>query len=244
MNGNLEGIRLLYDVDVKNLVQRTRDILSVRFAKPDGFNYLAGQYMFITLEVGGGDITKHLTISSSPTEKFLEITKRLTGHPFANALSSLEPGDVVRIKGPYGKFVLGDYKKIGMLSGGIGITPLRSMIRYSADKAINTDIVLIYSNKNENDIGFKDEFQELQRYNPNLKVIYTITEPSRNWNGLTGRINSEMIMKCLPDYRERVFYISGPAQMANAMQILLSDLKIPENRIRKEYFSGFDLIES
>jgi len=233
-------MQLLYETDVEKLVQRTENILSIRFAKPNGFDYLAGQYMFITLEVGDAELTKHLTISSSPTENFLEITKRLTGHPFANALLSLEPGDIIRIRGPYGKFVLGDYKKIGMLSGGIGITPLRSMIKYSTDKALSTRIILIYSNKNENDIAFNDEFQAIQRYNPNLKVINTITEPNRYWNGSEGRINSEMIRKYLPDYKDRVFYISGPEKMVNAMQILLNDLEIPESQIRKEYFSGFD----
>ena len=114
---------MIYETDVDKLVQRTKNILSIRFAKPKGFDYLAGQFMFITLEVGDAEVTKHLTISSSPTENFLEITKRLTGRPFANALLSLKPGDIVRIKGPHGKFVLRDHKKIGMLSGGIGIKP-------------------------------------------------------------------------------------------------------------------------
>jgi ferredoxin-NADP reductase len=231
---------LIYETDVERLVQRTKNILSIRFAKPNGFDYLAGQYIFITLGEGDAEVTKHLTISSSPTENFLEITKRLTGHPFANALLSLKPGDNVRIKGPYGKFVLGDHKKIGMLSGGIGITPLRSMIKYSTDKILSTSIILIYSNKNEDDIAFKDEFQEIQRHNPNLKIINTITEPSRYWNGSERRINSEMIKRYLPDYGERVFYISGPEKMVNAMLILLNDLEIPESQIRKEYFSGFD----
>jgi len=231
---------LLYETDVEKLVRRTENILSIRFAKPTGFDYLAGQYMFITLEVGDAEVTKHLTISSSPTENFLEITKRLTGHPFANALLSLKPEDNVKIRGPYGKFVLGDHKKIGMLSGGIGITPLRSMIKYSIDKALSRSIILIYSNKNENDIAFNGEFQEIQRHNPNLKVINTITEPSRYWNGSEGRINSEMIKRYLPDYRDRVFYVSGPKKMVNAMLILLNDLELPESQIIKEYFSGFD----
>lgn len=231
---------MLFEIEVAKLVQRTESVLSIRFAKPNGFDYLAGQYMFITLEVGDAEITKHLTISSSPTEDFLEITKRLTGHPFANAMASLRPGDIVKIKGPYGKFVLGDHKKIGMLSGGIGITPLRSMIKYSTDKALGTSIILIYSNKNENDIAFKDEFQEIKRRNPDLKFFNTITEPSRYWDGAKGRINLEMINEYLPDYRDRVFYISGPGKMVNEMLTLLKDLGLPEKQIRKEFFSGFD----
>jgi ferredoxin-NADP reductase len=89
---------LLFEIEVEKLVQRTESALSIRFSKPNGFDYLAGQYMFITVGVGDAEVTKHLTISSRPTENFLEVTKRLTGHPFANALASLRPGDIVKLR--------------------------------------------------------------------------------------------------------------------------------------------------
>lgn len=81
--------------------------------------------MFITIKIGEGEEREHFTISSSPTEReFIEFTKKLTGHRFSDALDALKAGDWVRIAGPYGNFTFeGEFEKIGMLSGGIGITP-------------------------------------------------------------------------------------------------------------------------
>jgi len=79
-----------FETDLIELIQRTKDIMSIRFTKPKGFDYQPGQFIFINLGSGESEMTKHLTISSSPTEAFLEITKKLTGHPFANALAALK----------------------------------------------------------------------------------------------------------------------------------------------------------
>jgi ferredoxin-NADP reductase len=230
-----------FETSVVEVIQRTPDIKSIRFEKPQGFGYLAGQYIFITLGGGPDKMTKHFTLSSSPTEGFLEITKKLTGHPFSNALAGLRPGDKVSIAGPYGEFTFqGEYYNIGMLSGGIGVTPLRSMIKYSIDKKLSVNIILLYSNSLESDIAFKDELEDLQRENPKIKVIETITRPGLDWKGLTGRINAEMVKKLVPDYLERTFFTCGPQKMVDAMVSLLRELKVPEEQIKQEYFPGYD----
>ncbi len=187
-------------------------------------------------------MTKHFTISSSPTEEHhLEMTKRLTGHPFSDALASLEPGDEVMIEGPHGSFTFkGEHNKIGLLSGGIGITPLRSMIRYSTDKRLDTKIALLYSNRDEDDIAFRDDLEAMRKQNPNLDVMYTLTGPNQIWKGATGRIGEEMVVKFVPDYMERVFFTSGPRKMVEAMVSLLNNLSVPEQQIKWEYFPGYD----
>lgn len=229
------------ETEVVQVLSRTGDTLSVRFARPEGFDYLPGQYMFITLSREGEQKTKHLTISSSPTENFLEVTKRLTGHEFANALAAAKPGDRVAIRGPYGDFTFqGEHDRVCMLSGGIGITPLRSMIRYSTDKGLSASIVLLYSNSYEDNIVFEDDLERMAIQNPNLKVVNTITRPSPVWKGLKGRIDRDMIVREVPDYADRVFFTSGPKKMVDAMLALLRDLDIPENQIKKEYFPGYD----
>ncbi|WP_269849751.1 FAD-dependent oxidoreductase [Methanosarcina horonobensis] len=187
---------MIFKTNVIETVQRTPDIKSIRFEKPQGFHYLAGQYIFVTLGNGPDQMTKHFTLSSSPTEGFLEITKRLTGHPFANALASLSSGDKVSMMGAYGDFTFqGEYDKVGMLSGGIGITPLRSMIKYSIDKKLSVNIILLYSNRFEDDIAFRNELKNMQTENSNIKVVETITKPGPDWKGESGRINAEMIKK-------------------------------------------------
>lgn len=230
---------MLFETRVIEIIQRTPDVKSVRFEKPRGFSYLAGQYVVLILGGSSDPMKKPFTLSSSPTEGFLEITKKLTGHPFSNALAALNPGDKVSINGPYGDFTfLEEYKNIGMLSGGIGITPLRSMIKYLVDKKLNTSIILLYSNRSENDIAFKEELEDSQKQNPNIKIIDTITRPGPDWKGVTGRINAEMIKKYIPDYRERTFFTCGPSIMVDSMVSLLQELEIPEKQIKREIFPG------
>jgi glycine betaine catabolism B len=231
-----------FHAEVNEILQRSRDIRSIRFARPHGFEYLPGQFMFITLGNGEGQMTKHFTISSSPTEEHhIEMTKRLTGHPFSDALAALEPGDEVMIEGPHGSFTFkGEYNKIGLLSGGIGITPLRSMIKYSTDKRLGTKIALLYSNSNEDDVAFRDDLEAMRRQNSNLDVVCTLTRPNQIWKGATGRISEEMLVKFVPDYMERVFFTSGPRKMVEAMVSMLKNLSIPEQQIKWEFFPGYD----
>lgn len=236
---NLSANQVQFETDVSKVIQRTKDVKSIRLFRPKGFDYLPGQWIFLT--IGQSDqSTKPLSLSSSPTEDFLEVTKRLTGQKFSNALAALSAGDTVQVRGPYGSFTFqGEYNKVCMLSGGIGITPLRSMIRYSTDKQLATDIILLYSNRHEDDISFAEDFDEMQRHNPNLSVIVTITGSIRTWKGLTGRINREMMEGVVPDYAERVFFTSGPRPMVDAMKAILTEMAIPETQIMQEYFSGY-----
>jgi ferredoxin-NADP reductase len=127
-----------------------------------------------------------------------------------------------------------------MLSGGIGITPLRSMIKYSTDKMLETSIILLYSNRIESDIAFKDELEEMQLLNPNFKLINTITRPEASWRGTKGRINARMVKELIPDYMERTFFVSGPQKMVDAMVSILADLNLREEQIKQEYFPGYD----
>jgi ferredoxin-NADP reductase len=229
-----------FDTVVLQVFQRTKNIKSVRFRKPDTFQYRPGQWISVTLGNENDQVTKPLSLSSSPTEEFLEITKRLTGHDFSNAIAFLKVGDKALLKGPFGHMTFQDeYNKICMLSGGIGITPLRSMIRYSIDKGLATNMALIYSNRYEYDIPFEDDFKKMQISNPNFKMIITLTKPSPSWNGLTGRINREMIEENIPDYADRIFYTSGPKLMVDAMRSILSKIGLAEEQVKYEYFTGY-----
>lgn len=230
---------MLFETNVIEVIQRTSDVKSVRFEKPQGFDYLAGQYVVLILGDSSTGMKKPFTLSSSPTENFLEITKKLTGHPFSNTFVELKPGDRVSINGPFGSFTFQqDFTDIGMLSGGIGITPLRSMIKYSIDKGINANIVLLYSNRSENDIPFLEELETAKKENSNIRIINTITRPGPSWKGISGRINAEMIKKYIPDYQKRTFFTCGPQMMVDVMVSLLNELEVPKEQIKREIFVG------
>ncbi len=230
-----------FETKVKDIILRTHNVKSFRFDRPESLNYKAGQFMFITIKSGKEEMKKHFTISSSPTEgDYIEFTKKLTGHEFSNALDALKAGDRAKIDVPYGNFTFeGEFEKIGMLSGGIGITPLRSICKYCTDMRLFADIILLYSSHSESDIIFREEFEEMQERNKNLKVVFTVSEPGESWMGLRGRINARMIERNIPDYVERVFYICGPPAMVESMENQLKELGVPEKQIKKEIFSGY-----
>jgi len=230
-----------FETNVKDTLQRTYNVKSFRFPRPSDLSYKAGQYMFVTIKAAGKEMKKHFTISSSPSEQdFVEFTKRLTGSEFSNALSTLKPGDWAKISAPYGNFTFeGEFAKIGLLSGGIGITPLRSICRFGTDMKLDTKITLLYGNRSEQDIVFKKELEEMKELNRNLKVIFALDEPSENWTGYKGRITAEMIKEEIPDCLETVFFTCGPPVMVEVMKKLLTTLNIPQEQIKWELFPSY-----
>ena len=214
------------------------DVMSFKFTKMLQ-QYKAGQYAYFDIGEVYNDPKgpiRHFTIASSPTEDFILISTRIRSSPYKKRLSSLEPGVEVKARGPEGKFVLHeDYSKSAIfLSGGIGVTPFRSMIKYATDKQLPLRIIMFDSNRNQENILFKKEFDECSNINKNVKIIYTITDEAQNqsgtnnWHGEKGRIDKAMLARYLGDSDQKtsVFYICGPPAMIKAMQDLLQSFKI------------------
>lgn len=237
---NYNGILMtVYKTEIIDIIQQTHDVKSYRFSLPSSFEYTAGQYLILFLSKENGEIMKKpLTISSSPTEDYIEVTKKITpGHEFSDVIMSLAEGQKIQFDGPYGQFVLDATKnKIAMLSGGIGITPFRSMCRYATDSKLETDIVLCYGNKTSEDIVFKEEFDQMKKENKHFKIVHTLSREDSNWNGRTGRIDAAMIKEDLPDYSQRMFYLCGPPPMMIAIQGFLQELEVPKQKIIVEKF--------
>ncbi len=115
-------------------IPRVADIVSFRFERPPGYEYLAGQWFIVTFSGPLGPYTHHFSHSNSPLEPELEFTTRLRGSEFKNALDTLAPGAEVELEGPYGAFTLpGGLERVAFIAGGIGITCVRSILRWLAD---------------------------------------------------------------------------------------------------------------
>ncbi|MCX8182367.1 MAG: FAD-dependent oxidoreductase [Candidatus Methanomethyliaceae archaeon] len=229
-----------YKATIIRVLKRAEDIRSFQFIKPRGFEFLPGQYLFVSVQKSGKALTKPLSISSSPTEDFLEVTKRLTGHEFSNAMTELRVGDEIYIDGPNGSFTfMGEYPKVGMLAGGIGITPLISMIKYCTHKQVQSSIILLYGNRSEENIPFFEELNQLAKNNKNFRVIHTLSRAGDSWKGRRGHVDSEMIKEHIPDYEERVFYVSGPPGLVKDCTQHLRSLGVNEEKIKTENFIGY-----
>lgn len=209
------------------------------------FKYQAGQYMEITLPHPRADkrgLRRYLTIASSPTEPNLQIGVRYynPGSTLKAALRTLTAPIVIGQVG--GDFVLpkNPNQKVAFIAGGIGITPFRSMIKYVTDTGDKRSIDLLYGERSAEDIVYADVF-EAARKTANVKTSYVISSPTTISSPyvLNGQINDAVIQSQIPDYMERVFYISGPQPMVRAMKETLDTMGVPRNNIKVDYFSGY-----
>jgi ferredoxin-NADP reductase/Na+-translocating ferredoxin:NAD+ oxidoreductase RnfD subunit len=210
-------------------------------------NFKAGQYLEWTIDSTNTDMRgnrRYFTIASSPTEENLILGTKFYPKPstFKQKLLSLEPGDNIIASQLSGEFVLpkDSSKKMVFIAGGIGVTPFRSMAKYLLDKNEKRDIVMFYSNKTVEDIAYKDILDKAKEIGwKTIYVINDLKEEQVSSNMKIGFINNEIIMKELPDFRERIYYISGTHGMVTTFKKTLSEVGISKSSIKTDFFPGF-----
>lgn len=230
-----------FETTFQEIISRTHDVTSFRFLRPVDLEYKPGQFFFVTLKQEGKELSKHFSFSSSPTEKdHIEFTKKFTDHEYSLALNEVKVGDWARIEAPFGQFTFeGEFPKIALLGGGIGITPFMSYCKNAADRGLSSKITLFYGCRTPEDIAFRKEFEDLAQKNKNLQLVFTVNQPTSDWKGETGTINADMIKQQLPDYQENMFYTCGPPPMIEAMEKLVESLGLSKEKLKREYFSGY-----
>jgi ferredoxin-NADP reductase len=128
------------------------------------------------------------------------------------------------------------------LSGGIGVTPVRSIVLQAAHDKLPHRITLLYSNRTPEDAAFLDDFARAQDENPNFTFVPTMTQmdhSSQSWSGEAGLIDAAMLTRTVGDLKLPIFYISGPRQMVAAMRETLNKSGVDDDKIRTEEFSGY-----
>jgi len=237
--------RLVLTLREKN--QIAADTYEFVFNSPEKLSFLPGQYLEWTLEHKRPDTRgnrRYFTIASSPTEDEFHIGIKFypESSTFKKKLFSLEKGDKMVASELAGDFVMPDKKekKLVFISGGIGVTPFRSIAKYLIDKDEKRDVIHFYSNKSFKDIAFAELFGEAEK-KLKIKTIYTLTDKDtpKQWPGEKGFIDQNMIEKYVPDYKERVFYLSGPHAMVDAFNSLLRKMGVKRSNIKKDFFPGY-----
>jgi ferredoxin-NADP reductase len=226
-----------------------KDIKSFFFEPEKEINYKPGQFMYFTLAqlkfADSRGATRMFTISSSPTEgrtiRFTTKIRKKSG--FKKTLNSLKIGDEISGEGPDGTFILDENEKGGhiLIAGGIGITPFRSMIKYSMDKNLKEHLHLMYSNKTLANVAFRSQLEKWASNSNYFKLDMTITKSKdkNNWNHLIGRFTQTTIEKVAERYKNPKFWLCGPPAMVDAFEKLLNNLKTPSSQVRSEKFSGY-----
>jgi ferredoxin-NADP reductase len=205
-----------------------------------------GQYFFVTLpDVGYEDergLRRHITVVTSPNERgILGLCTRLRDSAFKRTLAELPVGADVEVEEPKGTWVLPKEtdRPYVFIAGGIGLTVFRSMLRYIAEEGLPYRVTLFYSNRDRESAAFLDELAELERGNPNLRVVLTMTEDPA-WEGETRRIDADVLGDYLDGELDSFTHlIAGPPAMVESVEKVLQGAGIPEEQIRPERFSGY-----
>lgn len=225
-----------------------RGTIVLRFEKPEGFTYRAGQYADYTLvdppETDTEGDTREFTFSSAPFEDLLACTMRVRDTAFKRVADGLPLGAEVEMDAPFGSFVLSRHieRPAVFLTGGVGVTPARSILLQSEHEASGHRIFLFYSSKTPADAPYLDELTELGSASRGITVVPTMTSPSaarEGWQGHTGRIDAELLTQYLTDLTKPVYYLCGPAGMVRSMHTMLTAAGVDEDDLRTEEFLGY-----
>lgn len=204
--------------------------------------HTAGQFIELRIPHSNKDKRgdkRWFTLSSSPTEDLLSITTKLTldgGSTFKTALLNLDSSSTVTMSEAMGDFVLpkDDSIELTFVAGGIGVTPMRSMIKFLKDSGQKRTITLIYAVSKETELAFKDLFQSVD-----IKFIPIVGQPSPKWKGETGRINAERIISLGEGHEDKYIYLSGPEPMTESLFKELKQLGVNKKNLVTDYFPGY-----
>jgi ferredoxin-NADP reductase len=237
--------RMTFTGTLLEKIPRLPDTSSYRFSRPAGYAFKPGQFFSVTIASADGPLTHHFSHADSPTEKVIELTTRLTGSPFKNALDALPVGAEVQIEGPMGLFLFKPQApRICFLTGGIGLTPVRSMLKYLADtggpdRVSGQEILLLFGSMTEDGVLYRDQLDEFARIIPGLRVVHVITKPTESWKGYSGFITADIVRAEIPSPVDWEYYVVGPPPMIDAMWKVIHQLEIPDNQVLVEGFTGY-----
>ncbi len=231
---------------LKEKIEESPSLYNFIFSTDSRINFLPGQYLEITLAHKNFDSRgerRYFTISSSPTEKDIQLGIKFASQPssFKRNLLKLNSGNKITATSLMGDFVLpkDPNQKCVFIAGGIGITPFRSMIKYLLDKDEKREITLFYSTRTTDEIMYKEIFDQAKD-KLGAKIIYLLTgkdETPSDWTGKSGKVDKTMIAEEVPNYKNCIFYLSGPSNMVKDYQNILQNMGV--KKIITDYFPGF-----
>ena len=208
--------------------------------------YLPGQFAFFSLPRADGEKTSEehaWTIASSPTETGgLTLAIKELGD-FTATISRLRPGGRVLVHGPFGRFSYALHattsrERLVFIAAGIGITPFRSMLRYMADRPGRTSALLIYGNRTQEDIIYRDELTQLEQSSAGtIRVVHVLSKADASWGGARGHIDIAAIRRhCDLSLGNQSFWICGPGPFTQATVNSLLAAGIHPTQIHTEAF--------
>jgi predicted ferric reductase len=211
--------------------------------QPDGhrgFCFTPGQFGWLTVWGSPFKITGHpfsFSSSAAVIDGRVEMSIRNLGD-FTSTIHTIPVGKRVYLDGPYGAFTVGNPADMHVLiAGGVGVTPMMSIIRTFADRGDKRPIILLYGSKDWESITFREKLETLKT-RLDLKVVHVLSEPPADWTGEKGRVNVEILRRHLPTpYAEHEYFICGPNAMMDAIEKMLGEMHVPLSKYHSERYS-------
>ncbi len=204
-------------------------------------DYIAGQFTELYLAHDHPDnrgIRRWFTLSSSPTEPLVSITTKFStqqSSTFKQVLATMQPGTHLKLAQPMGDFVLPKdaSRPLVFVAGGIGVTPMHSMIKYLHDKGQQRDIHLLYAVTKAEELAFLPLFKE------SVRLTTVVKDPPVGYKGEIGSLTTERILEITDSKPDTLFYLSGPEPMVEVFTKELAEKGISSRRIITDYFPGY-----
>ncbi len=227
-------------------VQETHDVRTLRLASPDGgplpFSFMAGQYLNLALTIGGKTVRRSYTIASSATQTaYCEISVKRAADGYASwhVHDALAEGHLLQVSAPAGQFVFDGSRgdAVTLIGGGVGITPLMSIVRTLTDRTWKGRIEMVLAMRTAKDLVFARELEALQARFSNLHVTVTLSqETGPGWTGRRGVLTREALADILGPKPAGPIYLCGPEPMMVAVRASLRELGVPDEAILTEAF--------
>lgn len=233
---------------LKNRFSVAERTTAFQFEKPVRFVFRPGQWIDITLinpsQTDAKGNVRGFSIASAPFEDFLMVATRLRDTAFKRELATMPIGTEVKIEGPGGNLALHNNpeRTAVFLAGGIGVTPIRSILLRAAREKLTHRIYFFFSNRRPEDAPFLEELQALQQENRNYTFIGTMTQMAKShsrWDGETGYIDQNMLAKYIKDAKSPIYYVVGPPKMVKGLQTMLNLAGVDDDDIRTDEFGGY-----
>jgi len=220
---------------VEEINFETKNVFTLKLKPNHKLNFKPCQFCFLRINKNKLYSRHPFTISSSPNEKTINFTMKITGG-FTKTASQLKKGEEVIVDGPFGVFTITDDKKdLVFIAGGVGITPFMSMIKHNLYSNKKQNITLIYGARTKKDIIFKNTLDKIKE--KWFKKVYVLSDEksfSKNWKN--GYIDTEIIKNNVDNLKNSLFYICGPEPMKENITKILKDLGVKKSNIKIESF--------
>lgn len=232
---------------IKAIFDETPTVKTFRLMEPNlgeiPFDFLPGQYATLTSEIDGQKVRRSYTISSSPTQRdYVELTikREQFGLESRHLHDHARTGDLLEVTAPSGNFFFTgkEAKGIVLIAGGVGVTPMMSVLRSLTDRSYAHDIHFLYAAKTPSELIFREECAYLARRHPKVHIASIVSDADgQDWTGPVGYMTAEFIAAAVPDIVEQRIHLCGPLPMMDAVKSALATLKVPPEQVKTEDFA-------